>query len=187
MKLIHEMNLTTHERKQIYNSKSRIKWSKKTFSCCSLSYASNRKKTIRNIIIQSSFVMFQKKQFFAKWFIKIEKKSLMFVKWTLTMMIVVDSTQIFLHQFSDKASRRDKNISSVIYWIDEKRSINSVIYWIDEKKNINSMIYWIDEKKSINSVIYWIDEKKKHQFNDISNWREKTLISTILMKKKRRR
>jgi hypothetical protein len=90
------------------------------------------------------------------------EKSFIFVRWILTMMIVVDSTQVFLHQFSDKASRRDKNISSVIYWIDEKRSISSVIYWIDEKRNINS-------------VIYWIDEKKKHQFSDILNWREKNI------------
>ncbi len=134
MKLIHEMNLTTHERKQIYNSKFRIKWSRKIFSCCSFFYASNKKKTIRNIIIQNSFAMFQKKQFFAKWFIEIKKKSFMFVKWILTIMIIVDSTQIFLHQFSDKTSRRNKNISSVIYWIDEKRNINSMMYWIDEKE-----------------------------------------------------
>jgi hypothetical protein len=76
MKLIHEMNLTTYKRKQIYNSKSRIKWWKEIFSCCSFFYASNKKKMIRDIIIQSLFAMFQKKQFFAKWFIKIEKNHL---------------------------------------------------------------------------------------------------------------
>jgi hypothetical protein len=75
------------------------------------------------------------------------------------MIIVVNSTQIFLHQFSDKASRRNKNISSMIYWIDEKKNINSVIYWIDEKKNINSMIYWIDEKKA--SIQWYIELTKK--------------------------
>jgi hypothetical protein len=115
------------------------------------------------------------------------KKSFIFVKWILTMMIVVNSTQIFLHQFSDKASRRDKNINSVIYWIDEKKSISSVIYWIDEKKTSiqwyteltkkEASVQWYTELTKKEASIQWYIEltKKKHQFNDILNWRKKNI------------
>ncbi len=109
------------------------------------------------------------------------EKSFISVRWTLTMMIVVDSTQIFLHQFNDKASRRDKNISSVIYWIDEKRSISSVIYWIDEKRSISSVIYWIDEKKK--TSVQWYTEltKKNIDIDDINEKKTSTLNRMIII------